>query len=291
MYTPDCFHSKRCPVTGVQSPEYSYAPVQPSRGIPSQGQPKGLTAPLQQHTKPKQRVPHPTQPALLPRPQNTEKYEDAIYKEIEEDAFTQQRTVKSDHKLPHPQASRLSLPVSPACPDLSTKAEPKGMPSTAIPLVPAVSTRTRQPPSVSKKPIMLSEQYKLSCTQVPKYCSNTMPCLLTHISVVSRPKEPELRFHVAAKLGLDWRKVCTYLGLQHYQLQQVDEAHTKLEEKAMEALVMWLQGQGDSDAPRSWNTLLQALRRAGHSDLASHVEKCIEMGHCSCRKTYKQTPI
>ena len=158
MYAPDCFHSKRCPVTGVQSPEYSYVPVQPSRGVPSQGQPKGLTAPLQQHTKPKQRV---------PRPQNTEKYEDASYKEMEEDAFTQQRTVKSDHKLPHLQASRPSPPVSPACPDLSTKAEPKGMPSTAIPLVLAVSTHTQHPPPVSKKLIMLSEQYKLSCTQVP----------------------------------------------------------------------------------------------------------------------------
>ena len=165
MYAPDCFHSKRCPVTCVQSPEYSYVPVQPSRGVPSQGQPKGLTSPLQQHTKPKQRVPHPTQPAVLPRPQNTEKYEDAIYEEIEEDAFTHQRTVKSDHKLPHPQASRPSLPVSPACPDLSTKPKPKGVPSTAIPLVLAVSTRTQHPPPVSKKPRLLSEQYKLSCTQ------------------------------------------------------------------------------------------------------------------------------
>ena len=121
---------------------------------------------------------------------------------------------------------------------------------------------------------------------------STMSCLLTHISVALCRNEPELRFHVAAKLGLDWRKVCTYLELQHYQLDQAKETHTHLlEEKAMEALVMWLQRQGDSDAPRSWNTLLQALRRAGHSDMASHVEKCIEMGHFSCHRTYKQTPI
>ena len=83
---------------------------------------------------------------------------------------------------------------------------------------------------------------------------------------------------MAAKLGLDWRKVCTYLGLQHYKLEQADAAHTKLEDKAMEALVMWLQGQGESKAPRSWHTLLQALHWAGHSDLASHVEKCIGNG-------------
>ena len=96
-------------------------------------------------------------------------------------------------------------------------------------------------------------------------------------STTSRPNEPELRFHVAARLGLDWRKICTYLGLQHYQLQQADEAHTHLlEEKAMEALVMWLQGQGDSQAPRSWNTLLQALYRARRSDIASDVEMGIK---------------
>ena len=81
---------------------------------------------------------------------------------------------------------------------------------------------------------------------------------------------------MAAKLGLDWRKVCTYLGLQHYQLDQAEEAHTQLEEKAMEALVMWLQGQGESKAPRSWSTLLQALHGARRSDIASDVEMGIK---------------
>ena len=90
--------------------------------------------------------------------------------------------------------------------------------------------------------------------------------------------EPELRYHVADKLGHDWRKVCTYLGLQHYQLDQADVARAKLENKAMEALVMWLRGQGDSSAPRSWETLLQALRLAGHNDMASEVERGIKNG-------------
>ena len=82
---------------------------------------------------------------------------------------------------------------------------------------------------------------------------------------------------MAAKLGRDWRKVCSYLGLQHCQLEQADEAHS-LEEKTMEALVMWLKGQGDLKAPRSWNTLLQALRWAGLNDMASDVEKVINSG-------------
>ena len=44
----------------------------------------------------------------------------------------------------------------------------------------------------------------------------------------------------------------------------------------MEALVMWLQGQGESKAPRSWNTLLQALHRARRSDIASDVQMGIK---------------
>ena len=82
---------------------------------------------------------------------------------------------------------------------------------------------------------------------------------------------------MAAKLGRDWRSVCTYLGLQHYQLEQADEAHS-LEDKAMEALVMWLRGQEELKAPRSWKTLLQALRWAGQSDMASDVERRIKNG-------------
>ena len=92
-------------------------------------------------------------------------------------------------------------------------------------------------------------------------------------STASCPKEIDLRSHVAAKLGQDWRKVCSYLGLQQYQLQQAEAAHTHLlEEKAMEALVMWLQGQGESKAPRSWKTLVEALYRAHRDDIACDLE-------------------
>jgi len=83
---------------------------------------------------------------------------------------------------------------------------------------------------------------------------------------------------VAARLGQDWRSVCSYLGLQNYELEQAVVAHAQLEEKAMEALVMWLQGQGESEEPRSWSTLLQALHGARRSDIASDVEMGIKSG-------------
>ena len=91
-------------------------------------------------------------------------------------------------------------------------------------------------------------------------------------STASCPKEIDLRSLVAAKLGQDWRKVCSYLGLQQYQLHQAEAAHTHLEEKAMEALVMWVQGQGESKAPRSWKTLVEALCRAHRNDIACDLE-------------------
>ena len=100
--------------------------------------------------------------------------------------------------------------------------------------------------------------------------------LSSNDSTASRPNEPELRYHVAAKLGQDWRSVCTYLGLQHYELDQANMAHAKLEDKAMEALVMWLRGQEKSRAPQSWKTLVEALHWAGHNDIASDLERRIK---------------
>ena len=83
---------------------------------------------------------------------------------------------------------------------------------------------------------------------------------------------------MAAKLGQDWRKVCTYLGLPLHQLDQADAAHSQLEDKAMQALVMWLRGQEDPKAPHSWETLVEALRWARRNDLASDVERGIKDG-------------
>ena len=94
----------------------------------------------------------------------------------------------------------------------------------------------------------------------------------------ARPKESQLHFHVATRLGQDWRRVCTCLGLQHRQLDQADAAHPQLQSKAMEALVMWLKGHEDFRAPRSWETLLQALRQAGQWDMASELEEDIRSG-------------
>ena len=106
---------------------------------------------------------------------------------------------------------------------------------------------------------------------------------------VARPTERQLRYHIAAKLGQHWRSVGSYLGLQQHQLDQAVYVDSKLEEKAMEALVMWLSGQGDSDKPRSWKTVLEALRLAGQNDMAAKLEKEIREGKLSPSQSFKST--
>ena len=46
----------------------------------------------------------------------------------------------------------------------------------------------------------------------------------------------------------------------------------------MEALMMWLRGQGESKEPRSWKTVLKALRLAKQIDMAAQLERDIRNG-------------
>ena len=100
-------------------------------------------------------------------------------------------------------------------------------------------------------------------------------------SLSACPTERQLRYHIAAKLGQHWRSVGSYLGLQQHQLDQAFQADSKLEEQAMEALVMWLRGQGDSHKPRSWKTVLKSLCLAGQKDMAAKLENEIGEGRLS----------
>ena len=57
----------------------------------------------------------------------------------------------------------------------------------------------------------------------------------------------------------------------------------------MQALVMWLRGQGDSDKPRSWKTVLKALCLAGQKDVAAKLENEIREGRLSLSQQCKST--
>ena len=59
----------------------------------------------------------------------------------------------------------------------------------------------------------------------------------------------------------------------------------------MQALVMWLRGEGDSDKPRSWKTVLKSLCLAGQKDMAAKLEMKIREGRLSpsqqCKSTHR----
>ena len=55
-------------------------------------------------------------------------------------------------------------------------------------------------------------------------------------------------------------------------------AHSQLEDKAMEVLMIWLKKPESAKAPHSWETLLRALCLAGRNDMASDLERDIRNG-------------
>ena len=57
----------------------------------------------------------------------------------------------------------------------------------------------------------------------------------------------------------------------------------------MQALVMWLRGEGDSDKPRSWKTVLKSLCLAGQKDMAAKLEMKIREGRLSLSQQCKST--
>ena len=167
LIAPGFSHSEQCLPTCVEeTSEYAYVqldlptPVQP-RGPP----PSSPPPPPPQHAKQKHRMSLPLQPSQVPpRPQQPDTIDEGAYEEMEvpdgDKSLRQEKVqVPVNWNLSQPQPSRPSPPASPACLDLSTKPKPKKVPSTGVPVIPAVSPRTLRPPPVSKKPITPGEQY------------------------------------------------------------------------------------------------------------------------------------
>ena len=80
---------------------------------------------------------------------------------------------------------------------------------------------------------------------------------------------------MARKLGEEWKTFAMYLGFTYAQVQQADKEQV-FEHKPLSILVAWLKGKGS--APKTWDTILTALERAGSGDLASEIRKDIENG-------------
>ena len=117
---------------------------------------------------------------------------------------------------------------------------------------------------------------------VDALCIVNLP--LTLIAPAARPTEEQLLHHVACKLGDDWKHFAIYLGFDNTQTQQADRECNK--DKAFAILVAWLKGAGNE--PRSWATILSALKSTGLTDLAREIHRDVERVtlYCTSRFTY-----
>ena len=106
---------------------------------------------------------------------------------------------------------------------------------------------------------------------------------MSHSTVLpaERPTEQQLFHHVARNLGDDWRDFAIYLGFEYTRIQQADHREKTYKDKAYDILVAWLKRAGKE--PRSWATILSALKITGLTDLAQEIQTDIERGtlHCS----------
>ena len=105
-------------------------------------------------------------------------------------------------------------------------------------------------------------------------CSNIVRYVLLSLYIpAARPTELQLFHHVASKLGADWKHFAIYLGFENTQIQQADHEKS-FEDKAYEILVAWRKGAGKK--PKSWATILTALKNTGLTDLAHVMQTDIE---------------
>ena len=100
------------------------------------------------------------------------------------------------------------------------------------------------------------------------------PMSYSTVIPAARPTEQQLFHHVARNLGDDWKDFAIYLGFEYTQIQQADHREKSYKDKAYEILVAWLKGAGYT--PRSWETILTALKNTGLTDLAREIQTNIE---------------
>ena len=102
-----------------------------------------------------------------------------------------------------------------------------------------------------------------------------MKVLLLLYTPAAFPSEQQLFHHVGRKLGADWKCFAIYLGFESTDIQQADREKSFVD-KAYDILVAWRRRTGNK--PRSWATILTALKSTGLTDLAHEIQTDIEGG-------------
>ena len=107
-----------------------------------------------------------------------------------------------------------------------------------------------------------------TCLILPKH-----PMLYFTVTPAARPTEQQLFHHVARNLGDDWKYFAIYLGFEYTRMQQADHEKSFVD-KALDILVAWRKGTGNE--PKSWATILTALKKTERTDLAQEIQTDIE---------------
>ena len=84
------------------------------------------------------------------------------------------------------------------------------------------------------------------------------------------PTEEELWNHVVPVVAARWREVAAYLGLESHVITAVHVAQSNDEDSCLKVLLRWMDGAGKQ--PKTWLTVLEAMRRAGFTEPAKELE-------------------
>lgn len=80
----------------------------------------------------------------------------------------------------------------------------------------------------------------------------------------------QLYEHVVPAVDGKWRELGTYLGIDAHVIRAVHADQGKAEDGCMAVLSRWIDGAGKQ--PKTWTTVLEAMRLSGFMESAKELE-------------------
>ena len=76
--------------------------------------------------------------------------------------------------------------------------------------------------------------------------------------------------HVVPAVAAKWRELATYLGLEPHVITAAHADQSSAEDSCLNVLLKWIDGAGKQ--PKTWITVLEAMRLAGFTETAKELE-------------------
>ena len=90
-----------------------------------------------------------------------------------------------------------------------------------------------------------------------------------NVSKDLQPTLEDLQFHVVENVYDSWERIGHYLGLEQSVLNLVKVEHHQMDARCLAVFRKWLAGSGK--VPKTWNTVLEALRLSDLKPIANEV--------------------